>query len=132
MKIVMIAALAVLSWIFIQVNAGRIEGRFYPVTEDTVIDRIELASDVRSRIWGTSRRVRDCAFEGLQWYLGDPRSNARVAVTFEEGAKVRPTGEMTFGPWVLHMTPQQVQRNSYAVVLHRCHPLWITETRFYP
>jgi len=127
----LIAALAGLMALFVQAFGGAIEGYFYPVTEATMITRAERDTDAWTRIWGQAARRRACSFQRLEWRLGDDRAFSVVDLVFEEGAKVRGDGTFEFGPWLLHLSPDQLRKRSYAIVYHRCHWLWLTQTRFY-
>jgi hypothetical protein len=111
---------------------GGVEGRFFPVVANTHIIHSIPVGETSSRIWGEADRIRNCSFERIEWRLGTPRRSSLAAVKFEETAKVRDTGKFEFGPWRIALTPEQIHKRSYAVVFHRCHPLWLTETRFYP
>lgn len=42
----------------------------------------------------------------------------------------RPVGKQYAGPWRLYGT--RTTQNTSAIVAHRCHPLWLTYTQFYP
>lgn len=110
---------------------GRVEGQFFPVVSMAQIDNAEQASSVSTRIWGRFHRLRDCTFEGLHFYVGVPGAAARAGLRFEEPSQVREPGSAEFGPWVVQLTPTQLERGSYAVAYHRCHPFWVTETRFW-
>jgi hypothetical protein len=114
------------------IYGGKIEGRYFPVVVNTAVTEIERVGDIESRVWGSSEKVRQCAFERIEWYIGSEDAYSRVAVSFEERSKARPDGDLSFGPWLIRMTPEEVLHRSFAVVVHRCHPLWLTETRFYP
>lgn len=109
-----------------------VEGRIFPVVTGTEINRTEGGGDGSTRIWGVSDRRRDCRFVGLEWRLGNRERYSVIAVTFEEGNKVRDAGGFSFGPWLVTLTPAQISENSYAVARHRCHWLWDTESQFYP
>ena len=121
--------LALLFVVFITAFGGRIEGKIWPAASPAVIERIERAGEFRVRIWGHSSRLRNCSFEGLEWRVGSASHNAGVAVEFEESSKARPEGGFSFGPWVLHLTETQLTDNSFAVVLHRCHPFGLQKQR---
>ncbi|WP_373636637.1 hypothetical protein [Yoonia sp. BS5-3] len=127
----LIGALLLTSAWFLSMVGGRIEGYFFPVTEIGVIETHEAVGETWTRIWGRSRRLRHCSFDHLSWYLGRGAENSRADLIFEEGTKLRGDGHFGFGPWLVQLTPAQLFERSYAVVYHRCHPLWLTETRFY-
>lgn len=128
---VLIGASALLTIMFINAVGGRVEGYLFPVVMPGIIERFEPVGETSTRIWGRSARLRDCSFDQLVWFLGDDDHSARADLVFEEGTKVRGDGTFSFGPWVVQLTPEQLQDRSYAVVYHRCHIFWLTETRFY-
>ena len=115
------------------VNAvgGQIEGRLWPVTTPGTLTHVVPVGETRSRIWGASERLRECAFDHIVWYWGIPFKHARADLILEEATKVRGDGAFTFGPWLVQLTPTQLTERSYAIVYHRCHLFWLTETRFF-
>ena len=113
--------------------AGRLEGRFFPVVINTLATEIEPVGTNRIRISGVFDKVRDCEFEGLEFYLVGPGgSRSAVDYQFEDVSVVRHSGRERFGPWLLHLTEQQFQTQTFAVAYHKCHPFWETVTQFYP
>lgn len=117
--------------LFGSVFGGQIEGRFFPVVRDTHVTRIEADGTSRSFIWGSSRLLRDCSFVRLEWRIGIPVNYAVIDLMLLEGSKVRRGSMFDFGPWQLHATPRQLANRSFATIIHRCHPFWLTETSFY-
>jgi hypothetical protein len=117
---------------FLSLYAGKIEGALFPVVVDTKIESANRISSLNTRVYGSAKKLRECSFVRIDWFLGTPDLGTYVPVTFEEQSKVRPAEGFQFGPWVLRMSPEEVKDFSYAIVYHRCHPLWLTETRFYP
>lgn len=118
--------------LFVATQGGRLEGMAFPVVSDTHVYRIDAVEPASSRIWGKSLIRRDCEFHHLEWNYGYPGSSVGIDVQFEEGTKIREPGMFNFGPWLLQLDPAEVEHRSFAQVFHRCHPLWLTETRFYP
>ncbi|WP_424967346.1 hypothetical protein [Dinoroseobacter sp. S375] len=110
--------------------AGGVEGRLFPVVKRAQITSVDALGETRSVIYGTSSRLRSCAFRRVDFFLGTPEANARVDLDMRETSKVRPGGEFDFGPWLVQLTPDQFPR-AFAVVKHRCHPFWLTESLFY-
>lgn len=110
---------------------GKVEGKVFPVVGSAQFLQMRPANAASTRFWGEFERYRHCSFERLEWYLGDDKAASRADLVFEEGAKIRGTGQEEFGPWVVQLTPDQLANRSYAVVYHRCHAFWLTETRFY-
>lgn len=131
MKALTIAALMAFAGVLTSAQGGRVEGYLWPVTTTGVVTQHAAVGETRTRFWGHASRLRNCTFDHIVWYLGDPAHRSRADLTFEEGTKVRGDGVFVFGPWVVQLTPDQLLRRSYAVVYHRCHPLWLTQTRFY-
>lgn len=131
MSKILIAALAGLMLMFVHAFGGVVEGRLFPVTSNPEISKIEDQGEGWTRVWGVAERLRGCSFHRLEWRLGNDDAFAVVDLVFEEGSKVRGDGTFSFGPWLLHLTPDQMQTRSYAIVFHRCHPFWLTQTRFY-
>ena len=129
-KILIVALVGISLWFAISIG-GVIEGKFYPVVKPADIQRVEPAGDVSTRIWGRAVRLRNCSFQRLEWRLGTEAAFSVVDLDFEESSKVRNSGRFQFGPWRLHLTPDQLSERSYAIVFHRCHRLWLTQTRFY-
>lgn len=131
MKYVIAFALAGTFILFLSSVGGKIEGRYFPVVSQADISRVERVGQVATRFWGSFEKLRDCTFEDLKFYLGDPTASARADFEFEEVASVRHQGDENFGPWLVQLTPDQLTNRSFAVAKHKCHPLWLTETIFY-
>lgn len=132
MRVTSIIGLMVFAGLLVREVGGEIEGRWFPVTQNTVISQIDPVMGTRSRIWGSFEIIRDCEFRGLEFYLTNGSKSVLVDLDFEEPSRVRGPGHVGFGPWLVHLTQDQLENRSYAVAYHRCHPLWLTETRFYP
>lgn len=110
--------------------ARTIEGRMLPVVEDfTVLSSETVPEGVELRV--RFNKVRDCEFRGLVWMLGE----AALPVRFEIAARgnwplSRVIGWQTAGPWTIgNVTALE---GTVGVVIHRCHPLWLTQTHLYP
>lgn len=91
-------------------------------------------------------KVRDCDFlteevlidgefvtlnRSLNWYDADRN---RLVLSLEPDSRLLPPsrdrGTQVAGPWRLYGVTDLV--DTFAVVSHRCHPLWLTKTVFYP
>lgn len=127
-----IVAITLSLYVYGQSFGGKIEGRYFPVVIGVDVNRVEAVGDTKARIWGEFQKVRECAFVGLAFYLGTPGNAARVDLDLEEASKQRAAGFEDFGPWLVQLDPEQLRGRAFAVVQHRCHPFWITETVFYP
>ena len=116
---------------------SRYEGRLLPVVQNV---QVEKSGDTRTGILVdvSFDKIRACEFIGVSWYdtFGD-----RLPIIFEpegetvEGATEAPRTRPVLdgqraGPWELIGIDNL--DGSVAIVSHRCHPLWITYTRFYP
>ena len=115
-----------------EIYGGKIEGRFFPVVANTSIVEMQPVGPYSTRILGQSEKLRACPFDRIEWYIGTPSAYSVVPVLFEDRSTARPAGPLDFGPWLLRMTAEEIKNRSFAVVFHRCHPFWLTETRFYP
>lgn len=119
--------------------APYIEQRINPVIKSpAVVSTLVQETRFSSRVSGHTYRLRDCAFRGLEWYFGTRESGraAGVQVEFLEKPKIRPTGRMDFGPWIVHVPVDALTKNTYADAKHQCYffgiPLpWISVTKFY-
>lgn len=126
------AAIALGSYIFVDAYAGDLEGRFFPVVTDVEFSSVTPAGNRSSRIEGSFYKPRGgCDFVGIDFFLGGVNRSIPVDLVFEDGSKERGQGYEEFGPWVVQLSEGQFNNRSFAIVRHRCHPFWITETLFY-
>lgn len=125
------ALMGMIVWPVIMTIGPRIEGSIFPVVTRTHISRI-VEADGGVTIWGQSDKARDCVYMGVEWYYTSEKNSVLVPIEFKEGVKVRSPGWLNFGPWGLPLTREQLLTSSFAVVKHRCHVLWLTETPFWP
>jgi len=111
---------------------ARYEGQYFPVIKNV---NVEIIEEVRNGldVDVTFDKVRQCEFIGMSWYdtFGD-RLQILFEINGEENLPVtRPVREdQDAGPWRLLGIDNL--DGSVAITSHRCHPLWITYTRFYP
>lgn len=127
------ALLGMLVWPLLSSIGPRLEGWAIPVVADTHIERYEPSGEVWSLIYGSTRKIRDCKFIRLDWSYGDESgASVIVPVTFLEGPRVRSGGWFDFGPWRVELEPDKIDGSSFAYAVHRCHPLWLTESKFWP
>lgn len=125
-----IAILLVAFFIFAQAYGPSLEGRFFPVVAATEFTRVDPVGETRSRVAGTSARIRDCRFHSIEFRFGTPERYVVADLEFEEGVKNRDQGAFEFGPWLVQLTPDQLDK-SQVIVFHRCHPLWLTQSIFF-
>lgn len=120
-----------LLWPLLSTIGPRAEGQVFPVVDEVSITKVEPLFD-ESHVYGSARKRRDCKFVHIEWSLGSERkASVAVAVKFLERNKIRGEGYFDFGPWALRLEPEEITRNSFAYVWHRCHPFWDTMTKFY-
>lgn len=105
------------------------EGDVFPVVDDVhVVTSSSIGGAVA--IYVAFHKRRQCEYLGLNWYKG-PR---RLIIDFQPGSDLapqsRPVGDQLAGPWVVHGV--STLEGTHASVVHRCHPLWLTYTNFYP
>ena len=117
--------------------AQQIETAVMPVTDDMRFLSIRETED------GTYFRVvfnkrRSCDFEGLVWYREiENQPPERIKIRFprssdDDSDSTRAVGQQQTGEWFAAMSAQDLVHSSFAIVRHRCHPLWQTVTEFYP
>lgn len=127
------ALLGMLVWPFLSVIGPRLEGRALPVVSDAVIERYEPDGEVWSLVYGKAKKLRDCKFIRLDWSYGfESGRSVIVPVTFLESPKARGGGWFEFGPWRVELDPEKIDSKSFAYTVHRCHPFWLTESKFWP
>ena len=104
------------------------EGKLLPVVSGMTVTE-ELKVDDGIIISGHFEKNRSCEFVSLEWRTAN---GERVQYDFfETGDSVsRPVGSQVVGPWILFDI--KTLNGLEAIVTHRCHPLWLTLTKFYP
>lgn len=118
--------------LFVAFVGGRVEGVVLPVVSPARIVTAEpVAGGTWTRVTGTVQRRRDCRFVDLEWRVGTRRSYAVVDKVYERSGQMRAGSVYHFGPWRLQLTPDQLHNRSRAIVVHHCHPLWLTRSVFF-
>ncbi|WP_127523561.1 hypothetical protein [Mesorhizobium sp. Z1-4] len=107
----------------------RIEGFLLPVTGKVQVSKVEQRSEGLAFFVKFTKR-RQCEFEAIIWYEGPVRLTLTFEPEAEQQHRTRPVGDQYIGPWLLNGVSDL--DGVVAYVLHRCHPLWMTLTRFYP
>ena len=126
------ALLGMLLWPVVDSLGPSVEGRLWPVTERTELTAVEPAGELKADVTGTSIKLRNCDFVEVRWLYGRPEEpSSRVVIDFMDQPRPRPEGSFTFGPWRVGMPADQVRTKSWVVAVHKCHPLWNTETLFW-
>jgi hypothetical protein len=115
-----------------------LETRFFPVVSKLEILSIRPTEDGRTEVRAAFRKIRDCEYIGMSWFVGKrPDDFERVAVVLmrdpnDTSSPNRPVGYQKAGPWIIGLPIDQVKGNSFAQLVHRCHPFWTTTTDFFP
>lgn len=118
--------------------APAIETRFWPPVSKLTILSMAENSDGHTVIKAHFQKRRACEYIGISWFHGDPAGEfERVPVILmrsegDTSSPNRPVGSQTAGPWVISLPMAEVQGNSFARLYHRCSPLWLTTTDFWP
>lgn len=115
-----------------------VETRVFPVVPfPAEITKSVRVSPSEINIWGTSKRIRNCNFVRIEWFIGE-RGGRSVAidVRFLEKPKIRGDGTFSFGAWALHLGASRLLTDTFADVLHQCRFLgfdlpWRTRSKFY-
>lgn len=109
------------------------EGLLMPVVTPASIDSEKI--DETGIAQGTTIHLRftinrQCEFQGVNWYTLD---DDRIEVVFPPKSKSLPksrsVGPQKAGPWLLIGIDKV--KGSRAEAVHRCHPLWLTRSKFY-
>lgn len=110
---------------------GRVEGSINPVVDNVRITSVKPVGDSSVEIYGEADKLRSCRYIDTRWFYTDGEDMIPARIQFLEGTKIRPTGGFSFGPWVINMTPEQFTTGSRSEVIHSCHWLFDTVSRFY-
>lgn len=88
-----------------------------------VLSNVNLVFD-EDLVYADFEKLRSCEFEGIYWFTGA----TWLKVEFEE-VWSRPEGSAADVAWTTY--PLRNPEDFPAVVRHRCHPLWFTETELW-
>jgi len=120
------------------INGQEIEKRFFPVVTDSEIIRSETVSATSVDAWFVFEKKRNCTFVDLDFYTIDPVNGRHHRVLYEflsdKGLPPasRPVGKQFGGAWRIEISPEAFTGEILAIVHHRCHPFWVTESQFFP
>jgi hypothetical protein len=115
-----------------------VETLYRPVLSKLIITEVEEVTPETSMVRAEFTKLRNCEYMGIAWYRGteanyfDRVSMTPVKDPDDTSSPNRPVGTQSAGPWRLTMKAEEVRKNSFVQVFHRCHPFWTTMTRFYP
>lgn len=109
------------------------EGRMFPVSAKAHILTITPSADGGSLIRVVWDKTRACEFDHLVWNRILPDGTLEpVKVTWTTDLGSRSPGRNLSQTWHVAMPPEQIEGKSLAHVWHRCHPLFLTISQFYP
>lgn len=111
-------------------RAGRWEGALFPVVTKARITSVQPVGEFSTDIDGTTYKVRPCRWIETQVWSAKPDSSILLGLARPKGVTDFGTG---FNAWSTMRIPLPVSlTNSVsAVTRHRCHALWLTETRLF-
>lgn len=115
-----------------------VETRFFPVVSKLRITQIRSDPEGNSLVYANFRKLRECEYIGIAWYHGNPAGEfERIPVVLlrkdgDTSSPNRPLGLQKSGPWIISVPPDELKANSFARLSHRCNPLWVSTTDFYP
>jgi len=125
--------LVILATVFIVTNAPTLEGEFFPVATAYDVEAVQEGTHVI--LSGQMEKTRTCEFRGMKAYLKDPITGLRVIapIDVQESIKLRPPGDHSWGPWKIFVPwwTFEPQGTFEVITTHRCHPVWLTITKFY-
>ena len=111
------------------------EGTLFPVVTELEPMIVERDSDDTIRLMGEFSKMRDCRLVAVDFYVGKRGGRVyRASFEFDDGqlsARALPRGQHIRGPWLIGMTKHNFWNNSFADVIHDCHVLWHTRSRFW-
>lgn len=125
-----------LGWLLL-LAPGHIDGTSNPVVAPLVIRHVEAVDDKWTEFTGTSRKLRQCSFRRVEWYLGTrDKPNVPVPVVMGE-PQIRLRGPMLIEDWRIKIAPpDRIWSETFADVFHQCSLWgvdlpWLTKTRFW-
>ena len=106
-----------------------VEGKLMPVTSTWQITPTATQPDEGLSFMMTFKKHRACEIIDYSWISNTTNVRANVEVKQEYTVATLPTGEHVTGPWVADIDRLE---DYHAVVIHRCHFLWLTVSNVYP
>lgn len=125
-----------LGWLLI-LAPGNIDGTSNPVVAPLVIRHVEAVDEQWTEFTGTSRKLRQCSFRRVDWYLGTrDKPNVPIPVVMGE-PQIRLKGPILIEDWRIKIAPpDRIWSETFADVFHQCTLAgidlpWLTRTRFW-
>lgn len=109
------------------------ETGYFPVLQPLTVTRSVRTSDEGVVIYGRVQKTRDCQFENVSFYKKTRFGDELVSAERLKPPKVEsnPVGATVFGPWKVDVTKEELEAITTIKALHRCHPLYLTESIIY-
>ena len=123
---------------FVSMIGPHLETRFLPVVSKLTITELKADENGQAIVDAMFTKLRQCEFIGIAWYRGRADGEfERVPVILlrregDTSSPNRPVGTQRAGPWIIGMPAAEIRNNSFAQLIHRCHPFWVSTTEFYP
>lgn len=99
-------------------------------------EKVDDDGTIRTTIFVQYEQYRECELLGLSWTRILPDGSLERIPVFQTANDTtlvnRPNGKNTAGPWVLPLPFSEIEGHTFVKVYHRCSPLWVTTTNFYP
>lgn len=107
---------------------GALEGRAVPVISGFHIISADETPDGATVIRAEGIKTRSCALRGVDWSLTSDELESAVGFDNREIQRVNRTGIVRVGPWVVYASKDELLGSGRAVIVHRCHPMFLTRT----
>jgi hypothetical protein len=120
-----------LSWFALSSQPAKISGSLFPVVTTLEIKSVqayEYNGMPATKIAGTIKKLRDCDFKAMNWYIGGA-NNGTVASTFLDAPQGRGKGVQYFTGILVGIHPSLLE-HTFAEVRHSCLGM-MTTTDFY-
>lgn len=111
--------------------SSQLETYFFPVVKDIQIEKLELNTYGNPVISGTIIRFRGgCIFRNMIFFTKTAEFETPIGIQTPGRVigRDRAAGEYKFGPWTLFTTMKVLENQSYARLIHSCHPFYDTVT----
>lgn len=118
-----------LGWLFLV--APDIEGKLAPVITGSDITRAVEYEGEGTVFYATAKQQRECSYEGSRWVEDMGGETRELPVVYERTPRVK-KDMLYFGPSYVDIPRASLVHNSFAIMYFKCHPLWLTASRFYP
>lgn len=115
-----------------------IETRWFPAVSKLQILSLTATAEGGSVLHAQFTKLRGCEYLGIAWFRGSSSGEfERVPIVLlrregDTSSPDRPQGTQRAGPWIVSLPPEELRKNSFAQLSHRCHGFWVTKTDFWP